>query len=321
LKGAALKLLRRSGAFTLLRRANRSRALVLTYHRFGDGPGKTSARAFDEQVRFLVGHYRVVPLEEIARRAAAGAGFEPATAAITIDDGYADAHAVAFPVLRRCWLWTDKMRFVTSSASGRELTAEVCGEPLRLTLGGAASRLEAAARVNSILKRLPGAEREGEIARVAAAAGVEIPALPPEEFAPIGWDEAREMDAAGLRIGSHTVTHPILTHCGDAELRRELAASRARLEAALGREVPLFCYPNGDGDARVRAEVGRAGYAAAVTVEHGFVEAGCDPLAMPRVHTEEDFTRFLQRTSGFEEVKNRLRGARPASGGSPAYDY
>lgn len=336
MKQAALKILRYGGAFRLLRLANRTRALVLTYHRFGDGEGQTSARAFEEQVRFLAAHYRLAPLAELARRAAAGAPFEPGTAVITIDDGYADAYRIAFPVLRRynapatlfvvtdfldrkCWLWTDKMRYVAARAAASELDAEVCGQRLRLKLGGASSRLAASARVNSLLKKLGAAKREEEFARISAALGVRLPELPPDEFAPISWDEAREMDACGLRIGSHTVTHPILTHCDDAGLRRELGGARARLEESLGREVREFCYPNGDGDRRVRRATADAGYNCAVTVEEGFVAPGCDPLALPRVHTEEDFTRFLQRTSGFGAVKDRLRGAERA--GRPAYEY
>src|SRR2546430_6359158 len=31
------------------------------------------------------------------------------------------------------------------------------------------------------------------------------------EFSPVTWEQAREMDSNGIEIGSHTVTHPILT--------------------------------------------------------------------------------------------------------------
>ncbi len=55
--------------------------------------------------------------------------------------------------------------------------------------------------------------------------------------------------------------------------------------------------------------VKRAGYRAAVTVEEGLNEKGCDLLALRRVHTDSDFTHFVQRTSGFEQMKNRLRYA------------
>ena len=81
----------------------------------------------------------------------------------------------------------------------------------------------------------------------------------------------------------------------------------ARLEAELGHTVKLFCYPNGDYDARVRRAVEEAGYACAVTVESGLNDSLSDILALKRVHTEQDLARFAQSTSGFEQVKNRFR--------------
>ena len=89
----------------------------------------------------------------------------------------------------------------------------------------------------------------------------------------------------------------------------ELRESKLRLEAELCHSVGLFCYPNGDTDARIRRAARRAGYRAAVTVEEGFNGKPCDLLALRRLHSETDFVRFMQRTSGFEQMKNRLRYA------------
>ena len=130
---------------------------------------------------------------------------------------------------------------------------------LRLELNGATSRRDASERINSIIKRLPDESKEEAIERLSRALGVAIPPTPPEEFSSVTWDQAREMDANGVEIGSHTLTHPILTNVGDERLRRELSDSKSRLEEVLGHQVDLFCYPNGDNDERVRCEVARAG--------------------------------------------------------------
>src|SRR5947207_3047586 len=116
------------------------------------------------------------------------------------------------------------------------------------------------------------------------------------------------MDASGVAIESHTVTHPILTRIDTRRLARELTASRQRLEQVLDRPVTHFCYPNGDYDRQVRAEVERSGYRLAVTTAAGLNDASTDPLALRRIHTERDLTHFIQSTSGFEQAKDRLRG-------------
>jgi peptidoglycan/xylan/chitin deacetylase (PgdA/CDA1 family) len=103
----------------------------------------------------------------------------------------------------------------------------------------------------------------------------------PERLATMSWDELRGLAARGFEIGSHTVSHAHLPELSDAELDRELAESRARIEDELGRPCPLLAYPYGEHDARVQAAARRAGYAAAFALW-----AGSSPenvYALPRI--------------------------------------
>ena len=334
MKQSALKLLARAGAFAPFRAANRGRVLILTYHRFSRGrdPLATPAADFDAHLEYLKEHYTPVPLSRVAEHYAGARELPARAACVTIDDGFADAYDIAFPLLQRhgvpatlfvitdfldgrAWMWTDKLRHVALATSAERLSAEVGGRSFELKLAGRDSRLDAAGRLNSELKRLAPGEREEVIGRIATAHGVELPARPPVEFGPITWEQARALDAGGVEIGSHTVSHPILTTTDDAQLEAELRDSRARLEAELGRRVELFCYPNGACDERVRRETARAGYACAVTTEPGLNERrGADPLTLRRVPAETDLPHFVQSTSGFEQWKNRLRKREPAAG-------
>jgi peptidoglycan/xylan/chitin deacetylase (PgdA/CDA1 family) len=344
MKQAVLNMMRAVGAFSPFRIANRGRALILTYHRFSasdtDESGATTARAFKAQLEYLTAHYRVVPLAEIAAQIGRGEKLEPARVAITIDDGFRDAHRVAFPLLRqfkapatvfvitdfvdgKTWMWTDKLRFLTSRASAEEYEITIEKRALRFTLDGNHARRAAATRINEILKTLRDEAKEKAIERIARELRVELPQLPPEEFAPLSWDEVREMDRAGVETASHTLTHPILTNVNGDRLRRELQDSRARLEEMLGHKTEAFCYPNGNYDERVLDEVKRAGYSCAVTTERGLNDTGTDPLLLKRIPAENDLAHFVQSTSGFEEVKAHLRRGRgtrtQAVSGEPVY--
>lgn len=320
--------MRMSGAFDLMRLISSRRALILTYHRFSadgdDDDGKTPASQFAKQLEYLTSHYDVVPLSRMVERITDLEPLPSRLAAITIDDGYRDAYDVAYPLLRRygvsaslfvvtefanrrAWIWTDKARFLTQQAAPQRLNMKIRESELSLELNGETSRRNASERINSIIKRLPDESKEEAIRRLSLALGVAIPQAPPEEFSSVTWDQAREMYANGVEIGSHTLTHPILTNVGDERLRRELRDSKSHLEEVLGHQVDLFCYPNGDNDERVQSEVARAGYRAAVTVVNGLNQRGDDPLSLRRVHTERDFAHFLQSTSGFEQLKRRLR--------------
>ena len=56
---------------------------------------------------------------------------------------------------------------------------------------------------------------------------------------------AREMQAAGHRIGAHTMTHPILARLPRAQQREEIAGSAERIEAELGERPRWLAYPVG----------------------------------------------------------------------------
>lgn len=46
-------------------------------------------------------------------------------------------------------------------------------------------------------------------------------------------------------IGSHTLTHPLLSACDQEQSRNEIETSREKLQEILGRPVDLFAYPYG----------------------------------------------------------------------------
>lgn len=92
-------------------------------------------------------------------------------------------------------------------------------------------------------------------------------------------------------IAAHTVTHPHLTGCSDDDLRREVTADRAFLEALLQRPIDYFAYPAGDYDRRVLEAVRAAGYRAAFAVD---VRVGEDPrLEIPRIGLYETDPAYL----------------------------
>src|SRR5262245_40811278 len=325
MKRSVLNLLYGAGAFAPFRWASRGQALILTYHRFSEREGKApiSARAFAEQMEYLAAHYTLVPLSRLAE-CLQKRGVPPRLAAITIDDGYRDAYEIAFPILRKhrapatvfvvtefvegmIWLWTDKPRYLTALAAPQAFEVKIGDRKLILKLTGEDSRATAAHAVNAALKRLPEEARDAAIERLAFDLGVRLPERPPAEYGAINWRQAREMADDGMEIGSHTLTHPILTGLSDERLREEVSRSRDRIQSAIGRKVETFCYPNGDYDLRAQCEVARAGYQLAVTTEVGLNSRRSDPMALRRIHGEYDLARFVKNTSGFEPARERWR--------------
>ena len=80
------------------------------------------------------------------------------------------------------------------------------------------------------------------------------------------------MIAAGWEVAAHTIHHLDLTELDSAQLKEEVAGSRAILRRDYGVPVKNFCYPAGRFDATVIAAVKAAGYIGATTEIAGYAD-------------------------------------------------
>lgn len=102
------------------------------------------------------------------------------------------------------------------------------------------------------------------IARLMANNGLAATFYVPTEIRPRLDDyQLVDLRAMGMEIGSHGVTHSVLT--SSRELGRELIESRDKLEQTIQRAVSSFCYPFGRFSAQVMRSVRLAGYRLART--------------------------------------------------------
>jgi len=92
----------------------------------------------------------------------------------------------------------------------------------------------------------------------------------------LAWDEVRQLDAAGFRVHSHTVSHVDLRACESARVEIELKESRCQLETELGHPAYLLAYPYGRHNAEADALAARVGYRAGFSVRPGLNTAVTD---------------------------------------------
>ena len=101
-----------------------------------------------------------------------------------------------------------------------------------------------------------------------------------------------------LEIGSHTITHPVLSARPPATQREEIQQSKAHLEEVLGCPVTSFAYPYGrqsDYTTETVALVQEAGFVCACSASADVVRQGADPFRLPRLHVQDwDGDKFTQ---------------------------
>jgi peptidoglycan/xylan/chitin deacetylase (PgdA/CDA1 family) len=87
----------------------------------------------------------------------------------------------------------------------------------------------------------------------------------------------------GHEIGSHTLSHPILTSMSRDERQNEIDGAKRLLEEWTEREASGFCYPNGDYDASVVRQLREVGHVYACTTTPGRNDRRSDRFELHRI--------------------------------------
>lgn len=267
-------------------------------------PDEMHARRFDELCGWLAAWFNVLPLDQAVQRLQAGTLPERA-ACITFDDGYADNFHVAMPILQRHSL-TATFFVATGFLDGGRMWNDTIIETVRacqaqvldisaLGLGSHArgtvvEQKAAIAALIGQIKYRPVAERITLTEDIARLAYVQLP-----QNLMMTSAEVKAMRQAGMQIGAHTVSHPILARLTDDQAKQEIGDSKLALEQLLGERITLFAYPNGkpgEDYSPQSVEVVRSlGFDAAVSTQWGASRMGEDPLQIKRF-TPWDKTRL-----------------------------
>ena len=121
-------------------------------------------------------------------------------------------------------------------------------------------------------------------------------------FFMMGRDELRQLMNAGVTIGAHTLSHPMLRWMSEELAFEEIRQSRVALQEALGTEIWALAFPFGDSDSvgpRESLLAKRAGFKCAFLNTE--VPAEDDCFALPRVHVSAgmNLAEFEAHVSGF----------------------
>lgn len=296
----------------------KARLSVLIFHRVLPEsdvifPDEMHARRFDELCGWLAAWFTVLPLDQAVARLRAGT--LPARAAcITFDDGYADNYSVAMPILQRHGL-TATFFIATGFLDGGRMWNDTIIETVRRCqasvldlselglgshpLGGIAAQQAAIGSLIDQIKYKPVEDRINLTEEIARIAKVQ----PPQNLM-MTSNEIIAMRQAGMQIGAHTVSHPILARLNDDQAREEISGSKRFLEQLLGERITVFAYPNGkpgEDYSPQSVEVVRSlGFDVAVSTQWGASRMGGDPLQIKRF-TPWDKTRLR---FGFRLLRN-----------------
>jgi len=300
---------------------------VLGYHRimppaeadyaFNEGVISATPEEFARELTFLRANLDVLSIPQLVAALKDPRLMPQRPAVITFDDGYVDNYTHAFPLLKEAGL-TACFFLCTALVGMRALPwteAWVCclkqsrvgriespfGEDDPPYLLDQANRAASIRRFRQRMRLVAWSRVPRMLEWLSEATSVR-----PEEHLTeplfMSWDAAREMAAAGMNMGGHTRTHPVLSCVDDRDvLRDEIGGCFEDLQTELGERPLAFAYPFGSAEqmsARADAEIERAGFQVLFSFIHGFAPRQTEGLCrLPRIHASvvDDYDGFRVR--------------------------
>jgi peptidoglycan/xylan/chitin deacetylase (PgdA/CDA1 family) len=288
-----------------------------------------------QQLRLLDSHYDVISPEDVLAWREGKLTLPRKAVVITCDDGLVNNLTEMLPVLRqesvKC------LFFVTGASAGAERRMLWYEELFLLLIDAPAGRFHISSADVSFedvlksreqrravwwslvktLSRIGSSERDLCLntmrsdfhAESGRYLGSEISR---RRFGLMTREELGELAAAGMTIGAHTMSHPMLSQMPAELAQSEIAESRTQLEAALQR-IWAFAYPFGDAQSvtpQVLAMPQECRYQAAFLNYGGGLGAELSPFALPRLHITADMSlaELEAHVSGFYARLRRIAG-------------
>jgi len=335
MKSLLLHTLDKFGIYPLFNKYTRNTATVFMLHRFAPAganiPDFLSADLLAKFLDYLKrSDYNVISLSEYVDALAGGRETHKAVV-FTVDDGYRDFYDHAFGVFRqfdspaaifltgdfiegKLFFWWDTLEFILNRTGQKEFDLAFL-EPQKCRIDTPEAKAELLARVTEYCKSLENKDKLELIRTLGGALGVTIPQSPPEEYAPLSWNQIAEMQLRGIEFFPHTMTHPILSKVPVEQQREEVLQSRLLLENHLKTKCDIFCYPNGgpgDFTEETIEALKSAGYRAAVVGIPGFdlTTKPTDMFRIRRFSIPPNEMLFKQYVCGLENFKNQVSSRR-----------
>jgi peptidoglycan/xylan/chitin deacetylase (PgdA/CDA1 family) len=330
---------------------------VVTYHGVRPPGYETVDPAFDgnlvsadvlrRQLRFLKAHYTVISPEDALAWIEGRRELLSRSVLLTCDDGLLNCLTDMLPVLQeeglkclffvtgasatdsRTSLWYEELyvRLLHAPAGHFEISSE--GIAIQGVLG---SREDRRAIWWDSVKRLSQGNEESRVSFLRAlrtqfsveslASTFEKSPVSCRRFGLLTRSELQELAAAGMTIGSHTLSHPLLSLMPPDLAYGEISESRMRIESVLQKTVWAFAYPFGDSQSvtpQVLAMPQEAGYKAAFLNFGGGLGTDLPRFALPRVHVTDGMRvpELDAHVSGFyARLQRSVRRSAPI-GGTP----
>jgi peptidoglycan/xylan/chitin deacetylase (PgdA/CDA1 family) len=271
IKGAiksAIQIISGHTAFKWRRRPNG--LYCFNYHRIGNAAEaefdpnlfSCSEERLSQHIGFIQQNFDIISVDELIALQLRQEKITSRLAILTFDDGYIDNYQLAYPQLKSAGVcaaffvptnyidtpeipWWDEVGWIVRHAKARTVKLSHWQQTINIADGSIRERVR---RLLQAVKQDNNISMLAKLAELKQNLGLDGARMtqPSELF--INWTQLKEMADHGMHIGSHTLSHNILSHLTVEQQLSELVQSKQRLEAMLERPITSVAYPVGGKD-------------------------------------------------------------------------
>ena len=242
--------------------------------------------------------------------------------ALTFDDGQYDNYAIAHSVLKKNNLPATFYIPVTHIDNQRNIWHDIASFCIKNCLENESKRARlqdllnrnvgdvdlTTSTIKFIVNQLKQLTPENRIQVVQELESISDCGLP-DWSRMMSWNEIRELSEYGHEIGSHSMTHALMTQLGTDDLKYEILTSSNQLKERLDIEVNSFCYPNGNYNESSIQIVKESGYSNAVSTVLGLNSEGMDSYSLKRIDIDPYTLRNTFNNLSVKHLHFRLSNA------------
>ena len=290
--------------------------IILAYHRvlsvnkgsvFQYDTGLISATVdeFETQISFIRKYYNPISETQLINHIYHNEPLPPKPVMVTFDDGFDDNYLNAYPILKRYNvpatmfvstayiggnepIWFDWLASLCISASMKKIEIPVLKKSY--IINEYPDRELIYKDLIKVIREINNEVRLKVLDQLKVSYSDYMIHIDRSMSKFMNWNQVIEMSNDNITVGSHTVTHPIMSRLNNTEISYELNTSKEVIESHINKNIMSFSYPTGQATSftnYILNEVINSGYKVAHTYIHGINKLPINqPHSLNRLHIE-----------------------------------